>query len=124
MPHRSHSRQSNERRSGTESVGHGWESGKDRRRARRVRLCAPLAVHWDHHPDVKRLRIIDLSRSGFQFECTRIYAIEERGHAESIKPEETRIDSDFVIVWSRDMGHGRHRYGARFVKSASHRRAA
>lgn len=81
-------------------------------------------VRWNGHAEPEKIRILDLSRTGFRFECTRIYKLSERGHALEIKPEDTRLDSDFVIVWSREAGHGRYQYGARFVKSASHRRAA
>lgn len=120
MPHRNHSRRTDGHRNGSEPS----PAGRERRRARRVPLNAPLSVEWEHYPDVKRLRVLDISRSGFRFECSRNYAVGERGHAVCIKPEDTPLNSDFVIVWGRDVGHGRFQYGARFVKSIARRRAA
>lgn len=98
--------------------------GRERRVARRVNLRAPLAVRWAGHSEVVRIRILDLSRSGFRFECHKIYSLGDHGHAVSIKPEDTRIDSDFEIVWARELKAGTYQYGARFVKHAAARRSA
>jgi hypothetical protein len=102
----------------------GWASGGERRVARRVHLRAPLAVRWAGHSETVRIRILDLSRSGFCFECHKVYSLEDHGHAESIKPEGTHIGSDFVIVWAREVKPGTYQYGTRFVKHAAARRSA
>ncbi len=98
--------------------------GRERRAARRVTLRAPLAVRWAGEEEFAKIRILDISRTGFRFECSRIYTIGDQGHADSIKPEGTRIESDFVVVWTRELKPGVYQYGARFVKSASMRRSA
>lgn len=126
---RSHNRQPSDRRrlegvAGSAPLVEGSASGRERRVARRVHLRAPLAVRWAGHSEVVRIRILDLSRSGFRFECHKVYSLEDHGHAESIKPEGTHIGSDFVIVWAREVKPGTYQYGARFVKHASARRSA
>ena len=123
MPHRSQPKSSGNRTHTSDGQSAGG-TGRERRTARRVRLSAPMAVRWDGHAELSRIRILDISRTGFRFECSRVYSMRERGHAVSIKPEDTRIESDFVIVWSREMAPGRYQYGARFVKSQALRKSA
>ncbi|MEY3144043.1 MAG: PilZ domain [Planctomycetota bacterium] len=89
-----------------------------------MNLRAPLAVRWSGDSESSKIRILDLSRSGFRFECHKIYSLHDHGHAESIKPEGTHIGSDFVIVWAREVKPGTYQYGARFVKSETLRRSA
>jgi hypothetical protein len=124
---RSSTRPPNDRRGGSETESASSSNaagGRERRAARRVHLRAPLIVRWPGEPESSKLRILDLSRSGFRFECHKIYSIHDHGHAESIKPEGTHIGSDFVIVWAREVKAGTFQYGARFVKSESLRRSA
>ena len=124
--HRSTNRQPTDRRrleSASSSVDAG-ASGRERRVARRVHLRAPLAIRWAGQAETVRIRILDLSRSGFRFECHKVYSLEDRGHADSIKPENTHIGSDFVIVWAREVKPGTYQYGARFVTHAAARRSA
>ena len=126
-PSRSSTRPANDRRagSGSESASHSTSAGGgERRAARRVHLRAPLIVRWPGEQESSKIRILDLSRSGFRFECHKIYSIHDHGHADSIKPEGTHIGSDFVIVWAREVKPGTFQYGARFVKSESLRRSA
>ena len=125
--HRSQSRSQSDRRRGNETEqgsGSAGSGGRERRCARRVLLRAPLTVRWPGHSELSKIRILDLSRSGFRFECHRIYSLHDHGHAESIAPEGTPIGSDFVIVWAREVKPGTYQYGARFVKSESLRRSA
>jgi hypothetical protein len=130
MPqHRTTTRAATERRSHldaglSESSKASTSGGRERRAARRVTLRAPLSVRWAGEEEFAKLRILDISRTGFRFECSRIYTIGNHGHADSIKPEGTRIESDFVVVWTREIKAGVYQYGARFVKSASLRRSA
>lgn len=125
---RSATRQSSERRNhsdpGQSEAGGHPSGGRERRASRRVTLRAPLAVRWAGEESLAKIRILDISRTGFRFECSRIYSIGNHGHADSIKPEGTRIESDFVVVWTREIKAGLYQYGARFVKSASLRRSA
>lgn len=128
MPsNRSSTRSPNDRRGGPETESGSNANavgGRERRVARRVLLRAPLLVRWPGQSESSKIRILDLSRSGFRFECHKIYSIHDHGHAESIKPEDTHIGSDFVIVWAREVKQGIFQYGARFVKSDSLRRSA
>ena len=128
MPsNRSSTRSPTDRRGGleTESGSNANAAGgRERRVARRVLLRAPLLVRWPGHAESSKIHILDLSRSGFRFECHKIYSIHDHGHAESIKPEGTHIGSDFVIVWAREVKQGIFQYGAKFVKSDSLRRSA
>lgn len=125
--HRSSTRNTTDRRRGSEADPASPSSsagGRERRCARRVHLRAPLAVRWEGQSEDMKLRILDLSRSGFRFESHTLYSLHDHGHAESIKPEGTHIGADFVIVWAREVKPGTYQYGARFVKSDSLRRSA
>jgi hypothetical protein len=127
--HRSSTRKSAERPGHAEtpsfeSARQAHVGARDRRVSRRVNLRAPLTVRWAGEEGVAKIRLLDISRTGFRFECSRIHSIGNHGHAESIKPEDTRIDSDFVIVWTYEVKPGCYHYGARFVKSVALRRSA
>lgn len=124
MPHRSHARNPGHHRGAPAPAWPFGEAENDRRSARRVKIHSPLAVRWKGQRESAKIRLLDLSRSGFRFECGKIHSLEERGHAECIQPEGTRIDCDFVIVWSREVGPDRFQYGARFVKTESARKSA